>query len=244
MNTFKNIFARIWAVWGIISFVATLLLVLLPAIALYAIKQPKRQRLFIQLSKLWMNVWLRLVLCPVTVKGKDNFKQGETYIVTFNHNTLLDVPISCPYVPGANKTIAKKSFANVPLFGLYYRLGSVLVDRKSDASRRKSIEEMKKTLALGIHMCIYPEGTRNRTGNPLKEFYDGAFKLATDTQKSIIPCLLFNTGKAMPNNKAFYLFPHRLEMHFLPPISSEQVSSKELREKVFRTMWDYYTSHQ
>lgn len=244
MNTIKNIFARIWAVWGVITFVITFLIIFIPAMVTYIMPQPSSQRMFIIISKIWMDVWLRLILCPVTIKGSAHFEAGKTYIVTCNHNTLLDVPLTCPYVPGSNKTIAKKSFAKIPLFGLFYRKGSVLVDRKSDASRRKSFEEMKKTLAQHIHMCIYPEGTRNRTKEPLKQFHDGAFKLATVTKTPIIPCVLFNTGKAMPINRIFYLMPQRLEMHFLPPVSAENIETKQLKDKVFRIMYDYYSSHE
>src|SRR5882757_5843240 len=150
----------------------------------------KGQAFFIAVSRWWMNVWLILAGCPVTVRGKENFITGENYIVVFNHNALMDVPLSAPYVPGANKTIAKASFAKTPLFGWFYTRGSVLVDRKDERSRVKSYEAMKKTLAMGMHMCIYPEGTRNRTAEPLKQFYDGAFKLAVDTKKEIIPCII------------------------------------------------------
>ena len=240
----KNIFARIWALWGLISFVITFLIIIIPALITYLIPNPKGQFIFIKIAKVWMDVWLRLILCPLSVKGKEHFIKGETYIITFNHNTLLDVPITCPYIPGANKTIAKKSFARIPLFGLFYRKGSILVDRKNTSSRIKSYEEMKKTLASNIHMCIFPEGTRNRTKEPLKNFYDGAFKLASDTKNAIIPTLLFNTDKAMPNNKFFYLLPHKLEMHFLEPIASENFSSIELKEIVFEKMWSYYVKNK
>lgn len=244
MKIFKDIFARVWALWGIISFIATFLLIFVPAMLTYAIPQPRSQKLFIAIAKVWMDIWLRLILCRVTVKGKEHFEAGKTYIVTCNHNTLMDVPVTCPYIPGANKTIAKKSFAKIPLFGLFYAKGSVLVDRNSDASRRKSIVDMKKTLSLHIHMCIYPEGTRNRTKEPLKQFYDGAFKLAVDTKTAVIPCLLFNTNKALPINRVFYLLPKKLEMHFLLPVSAENITSKELKEKVFGIMYNYYSSHQ
>jgi 1-acyl-sn-glycerol-3-phosphate acyltransferase len=239
-NILINIFARIWALWGLVSFIATFLIIIIPALLTYLIPNPKGQYLFIKIAKLWMDIWLLLILCPLKVKGKEHFKKGETYIVTYNHNTLLDVPITCPYIPGANKTIAKKSFTKIPLFGLFYRKGAVLVDRKNPASRIKSFEEMKKTLSQEMHMCIFPEGTRNRTNDPLKNFYDGAFKLAIDTKNNIIPTLLFNTGKAMPNNKFFYLLPHNLEMHFLEPIAPKNLTSTELKEIVFEKMWSYY----
>ena len=99
---------------------------------------------------------------------------------------------------------------------------------------------MKKVLATGMHMCLYPEGTRNRTTEPLKEFYDGAFKLAAATKKEIIPCVILGTKKAMPISKTFYLLPVRLRMQFMPAVSSENISVKELKEKVFEMMKEYY----
>lgn len=204
----------------------------------------KSQAAFIFISKLWMRCWLTLVGCPIKIKGKHHFKKDEAYIITLNHNTLLDIPLSCPFVPGANKTIAKSSFTKVPLFGFFYAKGAVLVDRKNEKSRRESFYQMKDVLANGIHMCIYPEGTRNRTKEPLKSFYDGAFRLAVETGNKIMPAIIFNTGKAMPNNKFFYLLPHKLEMHFLEPIAVNNDSAESLKDKVYNTMLHYYSTNQ
>jgi 1-acyl-sn-glycerol-3-phosphate acyltransferase len=237
----KNIFARIWAIWGMISFIVTFLIIFLPSMITYFIKDPmKSQRYFIIISRLWMNSWLRLIGCPVKISGRENFAAGENYVVVFNHNALLDVPLSAPYVPGANKTIAKKSFSKVPLFGLFYSKGSVLVDRNSEQSRVKSYEAMKQVLKLGMHMCIYPEGTRNRTGKPLKQFYDGAFKLSVDARKKVLPCVITGTAKAMPVNRSFYLLPTRLKMIFLAPVSPEGSDAKKLKEKVYEAMLECY----
>ncbi len=240
MKMLKEIAGRIWAVWGIISFIITFLVIFLPSMVAYLLPEPLSSRYFYLTSRIWMNIWLPLVGCPLRIKGKENFVAGKSYIVTCNHNSLLDIPLSSPYIPGANKTIAKTSFAKTPLFGWFYRKGSVLVNRKSEVSRRKSFEEMKLVLKTGIHMCIYPEGTRNRSNEPLKKFYDGAFKLAVDTGTAIIPTLIFNTKKALPVNKPFFFLPQKLEMHFLEPVAVENLSSAELRDKVFTLMKDYY----
>lgn len=244
MNLFRNIAGRIWALWGLVSFIITFLLFYIPSMLCWLIPEPKGQVIFISIARIWMHIWLRLVGCPVRVTGKENFKKGEIYIVTCNHNSLLDVPLSSPFIPGANKTIAKKSFTKIPLFGFYYMKGAVLVDRKSDASRRKSFEDMRAVLRKGMHMCIYPEGTRNRTNEPLKKFYDGAFKLAAETKNAIIPAIIFNTKKSLPQNKFFYFIPHRLQIHFLPAITvQENESADALKHKVFDIMKDYYTTH-
>ena len=156
---------------------------------------------------------------------------------------MLDIPLSSPFIPGANQTIAKKEFTKIPLFGWYYERGSVIVDRKSDASRRKSYELMKSALAKGFHMCIYPEGTRNRTNAPLKQFYDGAFKLAADSGYAIIPAVILNTKKALPANRFFYLVPHSLSIHFLEPIQVNGQSAAVLKEIVYNRMADHYLKH-
>jgi 1-acyl-sn-glycerol-3-phosphate acyltransferase len=240
---FLNVFARIWALWGLLLFAGTLLVAMVFYSACFFLKDPAKAKWHRQVSRGWMTVFLTLTGCPLFIKGKKNFIRGTNYIVVCNHNSLMDVPVSTPFMPRANKTIAKKSFAKVPVFGWVYKFGSVLVDRNSDASRRKSYEEMKHMLNIGLDMLIYPEGTRNRTNDPLKKFYDGAFRLAVDTGKPILPVILFHTKKVLPANKFFYMLPHKLEMHFLPAVSSTGISSDALKQKVFQLMWDHYAAN-
>lgn len=244
MKIMKEILARFWALWGMISFIITFLIFYIPSILCWLIPEPKGQHIFIGIARLWMNIWLRLVGCPVKIKGKENFAAGKSYIVTCNHNSLMDVPLSSPFIPSGNKTIAKTSFAKIPLFGFYYMKGAVLVDRKSDKSRKESFEKMKTVLQKGMHMCIYPEGTRNRTTDPLKKFYDGAFKLAVATNTAVIPAIILNTKKALPPNKTFYLLPQQLEMHFLEPVAVNNQTADQLKDIVFNLMKDYYVQHQ
>ena len=240
MKFFKEIFARIWAFWGLLSFIVTFFIIFIPSMITYLIPDPKGTDIFIKIAKVWMTGWLHLVGCPLKTRGTENFVKNTAYIVTCNHNSILDIPLSCPFIPGPNKTIAKKNFAKIPLFGWFYRKGSVLVDRKSDVSRRQSFEEMKKVLSLGMHMSIYPEGTRNRSSEPLKKFYDGAFKLAVATNTAIIPTIIFNTRKSLPGNKFFYFLPYTLKIHFLEPVSPGTQTAEQLKEKVFTIMKEYY----
>ena len=243
MKALRNIAGALWAFWGLIVFIVTLFIIIIPICLTYLIKDPKGMVAFRQITRLWMNVFLPLIGCPLSINGKEYFENGKTYVVVCNHNSLMDVPVTTPFVPGANKTIAKKSFTKVPVFGWVYKKGTVLVDRNSDESRRNSFEEMKKTLQKGLHMVIYPEGTRNRTGEPLKSFHDGAFRLAIAAKKEIIPTVIFNTGNILPPHKKFFLWPYKLEMHFLPAVSSNDISSKDLKEKVFKLMWDYFRAN-
>jgi 1-acyl-sn-glycerol-3-phosphate acyltransferase len=244
MKLLKEILGRVFALWAIVTFIISFLIIFIPSMLTWLIPEPKGQYVFIKIARLWMNVWLHLAGCPIKIKGKENFIQGHSYIVTCNHNSLMDVPLSCPYIPGPNKTIAKASFAKIPLFGFFYMKGSVLVDRKNEQSRRQSFEKMKAVVKNNMHLCIYPEGTRNRTAEPLKKFHDGAFKIAKDTGCAIIPSVIFNTKKVLPPGKFFYFWPQKLRMHFLPAIQpGKEESYADLKEKVFEIMKDYFVKN-
>ena len=153
----KNILGRILAFWALITFIATFFIIYIPSMICWLIPGPRGQYIFISIAKGWMSTWLYLVGGPFRIKGKENFKKGDTYIVCCNHNSMLDVPLSSPFIPGPNKTIAKTSFSKIPIFGFYYMKGAVLVDRKSDKSRWQSFEKMKQVLNSGMHMCIIPK---------------------------------------------------------------------------------------
>lgn len=238
-----DIIWRLWALWVMILFIVTMLLFMIPFLLFsYFRADPQKTRIFIRMARVWMGVFMPLAGCPLRIRGREHFKKGETYVVVCNHNALIDVPVSTPTIPGGNKTIAKIEMARIPIFGTFYRTGSVLVDRKDDDSRRESFTKMKEVLDMGLHMCLYPEGTRNRTDQPLKEFHNGAFRLSLQTGKAIIPALIFNSRKIMPAGKIFYFHPHRLAMHFLPPIAPAPGDTVEmLKQKVFDAMWEYYT---
>ncbi len=243
MTLLGDLFARIWAIWALLLFAATLVIVFFFYVPCFFLQDPKKAIWHRKVSRVWMFLYLPLIGCPLKVIGKEKFKKDQNYIVVCNHNSLMDVPISTPFMPRPNKTIGKKEFTKTPIFGWIYGFGSVLVDRKSDASRRKSYEEMKRMLFIGLDMVIYPEGTRNQSSDPLKPFYGGAFRLSADTKKAILPAVLFHTKKVLPVHKGFYLLPHRLEMHFLDAVSSDGLSADELKEKVYKIMWDYYLLH-
>ena len=80
MKLFKEIFGRIWAVWGMVLFVATLLIVVIPIWLTNFLPEPRGTEIFRRISNVWMNVFLTLIGCPVRVKGKANFKKGQTYL--------------------------------------------------------------------------------------------------------------------------------------------------------------------
>lgn len=243
MNLFKNIIARILAIWALLVFVSTMFIFLWFYLFCFILPEPNKTKWHRQVSRVWMSLFLFLAGCTVRVTGKEVFEGMENAIVVCNHNSLIDIPVSFPFLPRANKTIAKKVFVYVPLFGWIYQFGSVLVDRKNDKSRKESFDKMKMILNSGLDMLIYPEGTRNRTSAPLKNFYDGAFRLSINTNKPIIPVVLLNTKKILPAKPAMYFTPGEIHMHILPAIYPEGHTSETLKNEVYKVMTDYYLAN-
>jgi 1-acyl-sn-glycerol-3-phosphate acyltransferase len=237
MKIVKEILGRIFALWGIIIFAGSLLIASIPIWITAIWPEPKRTINFFKVVQVWMNFFFTFIGVRRIVKGKNHFQKGQNYVVVCNHNSFMDVPLSVTAVP-PNKTIAKAEMAKIPVFGMIYKRGSVLVDRKSEESRRKSFLKMKTVLEMGLHMCIYPEGTRNKTSEPLQRFHDGAFKLAVETKKEIIPALIFYTSKVLPR-KPFFFWPHKVEIHFLPAVAVENKTSQQLKDEVFIIMKNY-----
>lgn len=243
MKALKNFAGMVFTIWGGIIFLLTMLIFFIPMWATKFLDEPKKTAVFIKITRIWMAIFFPLTGIRLKITGKEHFKKGENYIVVCNHRSMMDVPVSSPGIPGPNKTIAKIELTRIPLFGMVYKRGSVLVDRTSDQSRKDSFTEMKRVLDMGMHMCIYPEGTRNTSNQPLKDFHDGAFRLAVQTGKPILPAIIFNTEIVLPHDKKFYFWPHPIAMHFLDPVYIEKDEDpSKLKEKIFRIMWDYIKS--
>lgn len=243
MKWMKEILGRVFALWAMIIFVTSLLIIFFPIWLAGLWREPKRTVYVFKVFNVWMKFFFVCGGVKRIYSGKENFKKGQNYVVVCNHNSFMDVPLASPGIPGANKTIAKMEMAKIPLFGIIYKRGSVLVNRKSEESRRNSFAKMKEVLNMGLHMCIYPEGTRNKTAQPLQRFHDGAFKLAVETQKPMIPSVIFYTQKVLPQ-KTFFFWPHKVEMHFLPEVSVVDKTSQQLKEEVFELMKNYLLQHQ
>ena len=247
MRIVKNILGALFMIYALVVFAITMLVVYIPIWIISLLQEPARARALHRVFRVWMGVYMPLVFCPVSRKGKQNFKKGQQYVVVINHNSLADIPVSSPWIPGPNKTLAKIEMAKTPLFGMIYKTGSILLDRKKEESRRDSFSKMNETLNMGIHLCLYPEGTRNKTDKPLQPFFDGAFVTAIRTQTPIMPGIIFNTGKILPHGKKFWARPCPIRIHFLEPTPTAGLSLSDLpalKERVHLQMETYYVANK
>lgn len=137
------------------------------------------------------------------------------------------------------RILAKAEMGRIPVFGLIYRAGAVTVRRDNPQHRKESIRELKRFLSERISILICPEGTFNMTPRPLKDFYDGAFRIAVELNKPIVPIIFPDTYDRMNYRSVFSLTPGICRSVILPSISTDGLAEKDipaLKEKVYEVM--------
>jgi 1-acyl-sn-glycerol-3-phosphate acyltransferase len=127
----------------------------------------------------------------------------------------------------------------IPIFGSIYKRGTVSVDRESAYARTESVKRLIAFLHQKVSVFICPEGTFNMTHKPLKNFYDGAFRIAIETQKPIRPILFLDTYDRLSYKSIFSLNPGKCRAVYLSQISTEGLTNKDvdyLKEKIYKQM--------
>jgi len=225
-----------WVLWGLIGF-----WIFLWAIIISILRGRKGLSQIIGSYKLFAKIWIFLIGIRIKLRGKEYRDKTEACIIVSNHGSNLDM-MTAPHVcPTKLSPLAKEEVKKIPMLGYMFKAVSVFVNRKDAESRKKSIEEMKKRLNEGIYIYMYPEGTRNRTKDPVKDFYDGAFKIAIEVQKPIMPLIFLNLRKLAPMG-SFFMRPGTINAEFLEPIPTEGLTEADmplLKEKVYKIMYNY-----
>jgi 1-acyl-sn-glycerol-3-phosphate acyltransferase len=112
-------------------------------------------------------------------------------------------------------------------FGWFYPLVVIMVDRNSSRSRAQSMISMKECLRKGISMCIFPEGSMNRSDQPLTDFHEGAFYLAIEMQVPVFPVVFTNTRKLLPASMD-YVYPGIVGVQFLKPVPTTGMTRSQV----------------
>jgi len=214
------------------------MLLFLPGILLPALFGPRAVAVTYFFMKLWSWVFSKLNFIPYDIIGRENVVKGKAYIYTSNHTSFLDLPGIAMTIRGQFRPLAKKELLKIPVFGWITRVTCVVVDRSSNESRKRSMLYLKKMLDLGINILIFPEGTQNRTKEVMQPFYDGAFRIAIETQQPILPMVVTGAGRLMPPGK-FFIRPGKIKIIAGREISTDGLTLDnldELKEKTRAVM--------
>lgn len=224
-----GIFRKIWAIYGFTVFFL-LWLAFFPFYLLAFLLFPKAWRKYIIWfsHQIYTRLFFSLTLIGFEIEGQDLVDRKRTYIIVSNHRSVLDFMINARAYPGVYKYLAKKELVKVPVFGFIVRKLCVLVDRSSRASRTASMTYLKKTLKEGYSVFLYPEGTRNRTNDPLLPFHRGAFKIAIESGVDVAVQTIVNVDNIAGKASGLDMSPGKVKVVWSKPVSVEGMTEKDV----------------
>lgn len=165
---------------------------------------------------------------------------GRPVIFVFNHISYMDIPIIMKTFRQQHlRVLGKVEMTSIPIFGYIYKCAAVTVARSNAANRAKSVQTLISVLKKNISVVIAPEGTFNMSHKPLKEFYDGAFRIAIETQTPIKPVIFLDAYDRLNYKNIFSLSPGRSRSVFLKEIDTGGYDLKDLnllKQKVYNLM--------
>ena len=136
----------------------------------------------------WARTILRASGVPVTVEGGEHLTARTAEVVAANHASFFDIMALLGYLPVDAKFVAKKELFRVPLFGAAIKAaGHVRLDRQNIKEAFGAYEVAARRIRdEQLHVLVYPEGTRTRTGEMLP-FKKGPFVLAIACAAPVVP---------------------------------------------------------
>jgi 1-acyl-sn-glycerol-3-phosphate acyltransferase len=228
-----------YCIYALLAFILGMLLVI-PLVVVASFFGKVRGGNFIyRLCSYWASVWFFLIGIRHRNLYEHPHDKNKQYIFVANHISYLDAPVIVKTLHQKVRVLGKVEVSKVPLFGFIYRNTVVTVDRSSATQRANSVRILKSVIRKGISIFIFPEGTFNETGKPLKELYDGAFRIAIETQTPIKPLLFLDSWHRMHYRSAFSLNPGRSRTVFLKEIPVAGLTGKDveaLKLQVARVM--------
>jgi len=207
------------AFWGIS------ILIVGPALVVYAAVTGNINPLYKTSTRLAI-LGVRMAGVKIARQGLENLRPRQCYIFMSNHVSNLDPPVLIPSIPGRCSVLVKKELFRTPILGTGMRLADLVpVDRADRESAIESVNAARRVLAKGLHMLIYPEGTRSADGR-LLPFKKGPFHLAMDSGVPVIPVTLLGTYESWPKTR-FALHPGTATIIFHPAIDPKDFSDRE-----------------
>ncbi|MES2005004.1 MAG: lysophospholipid acyltransferase family protein [Bacteroidota bacterium] len=192
-----------------------------------------------QICRCWAIAWYFLT----GIRHKEIYEhphdRSRQYIFVANHISYMDIPPIVLIAHQPVRILGKYEMVKIPVFGWIYRAAVILVDRRNSETRSRSVRALKSALRHHISIFIFPEGTFNETEEPLKEFFDGAFRIAIETETPIKPVLLVDTMDRLHYRGLFELTPGINRVVYLEEVPVAGLTMKDiqfLKQRVYTIM--------
>lgn len=144
----------------------------------------------------WAFRWvIRLAGTKVIAIGEENIPKDSAVLYVGNHRSYFDIVLTYVRVPRPTGYVAKIEMAKFPLLSTWMRnLHCLFLDRENIKEGLKTILSGIEKVKNGISICIFPEGTRNKTPDTFLPFHEGSFKIAEKGNVPIIPMTIVNSA--------------------------------------------------
>lgn len=231
------IFSWLYRLWVFLVFTFFMLL-FLPFIIIPGFFGPRAVGFSYLFMKAWSYALSWLTFIRYEIRGQERIPKGQAFIYVSNHTSFLDLPGIAMTIRGQFRPLAKKELLKIPVFGWITSVTCVAVDRSSNESRKRSIQTLKTILKKNISILIFPEGTQNRSKEVLQPFKEGAFRIAVETQQTLIPLVVKNAGRLMPPGTV-NIRPGKITIEVGEPISvtADRLNEPDaLKAHVYATM--------
>lgn len=239
MKGLVNGLKAVYSLYAGLLFVVLMLLVFPFAVLASLAGRIRGGNMIYRLCRIWADCWFPLIGIFHQRIYEAPLDRKQSCIFVANHISYLDAPILCKACRQPIRPLGKVEMSRVPVFGFIYRNAIVTVDRSSPPNRARSVHILKSILARGISVMVFPEGTFNMGTTPLKSFYDGAFRVAIETQTPIRPLLFLDAYRRMPYESFFRMTPGRsriLYMEEVPVAGYTLDDVGRLRDEVYARM--------
>lgn len=127
------------------------------------------------------------------VSGTENVPLEGPLIVACNHISYIDPPGMGCFCPRRISYMAKKELFDIPILGpAIAAVGAYPVDRQGSATA--AIKRSLEVLRAGGTVGIFPEGTRNRSGEVVPQ--TGVALLALLARAPVVPACIVGSDRA------------------------------------------------
>ena len=232
-------FQWIYCIYALVIFIAIMLLIFPFALIAALFGRIRGGNMIYRLCMLWADIWFLLVFIFHRNYYEQAIDKNKQYIFVGNHISYMDAPMLPKTIRRPIRALGRIELSSMPVFGFIYRSVVVIVDRSDAGYRAKSVRNLKSVISKGISIIVMPEGTFNMGHQPLKDFYDGAFRVAIETQTTIKPFLLLDAFDRMHYRHLFTLTPGKSRAIFLQEFPVEGLTLDDLpslKQKVYELM--------
>lgn len=161
------------------------------------------------------------------VIGEENVPKDQPVLYIPNHRSYFDILLIYSRVPGLTGFVAKDSMNKFYLLRDWMKkLYCLFLNRENPREGLKTILQGIEYVKQGISICIFPEGTRNKTEEQLLPFKEGSLKIAEKTGCLIIPVAMNNTAEIFENH-APWIRKCRVVIEYGAPIDPKTLTKEE-----------------